>query len=375
MAAVAAYGAVLATDVAPDADLIARLDAALVTLHATGAITPDARPVVVAMVRANPDRGIALAGWMTEHPTAPLARYAGDVLAVLRGKGHPALPGLLSRLDSGDAAMRRLLALYLASGGWQADPRPQETAWMRQLVRDDDPTIASTIVSALPWLATQDAGLAVELALEAKATSQGSARLVDHVLERAVESLTDSQIEARLAGLIDAHELSWTSWELLRRLGATRPKRVLEMLIERARTSAHGKRAVPYVRSGGDLVEGFDTEEYREALLELVQAARDAEVRSSGSNWATCSGRSTGQRNCGWTSWSARWSTPTRRALTLRPRSFRRWHSRVLMRAAKPNPAGRCYSVEPTSWNAYSRAAPATDAGIAMLSARRCRPS
>ncbi len=277
MAAVAEHGETLATDAASDADLIERLDGALATLDATGAVTAQAWPIIVTLVRTNPERGLALVRWAREHASRPLARFAGTALAVLREQAHPDLPAALTRLDTDDAALRRQLAEYLASGSWHDDPQPEEIAWLRQLVGDEDATIRSVIIGALPVLAQQHASLAVELALDADATSEHSARLVDHVLRSAADSLTDDQIEARLAQLVEASELSWASWELLMRLGTTRPRRVLEVLIERARTPRGGKRAVPYVRSEGDALAGFDDDEYREALRDVVQASHDSE--------------------------------------------------------------------------------------------------
>jgi hypothetical protein len=272
-AEVAAYGAALADHPASDDELAGTLDEAVEQLDATGGLTANAWPVLREMAVTNAARGVTVAAWLIEHPDRPLARFAGALLGPLRPAAPEQLRELLDRLDGDDVRHRRQLADYFQSGNWHADPWPSDLERMRRLLRDEDLLVRGAAIHALLPFSQINPTLATELALEADTRDTRHADLIDHVLSDRARTLSESQLEARLSSLEREKRLGWSSWQLLLEVGKTRPQRVLDLLLARARSDELDMRPIYDTHEPGDVLSGFDDDQYRDALRAVRQEA------------------------------------------------------------------------------------------------------
>lgn len=270
---IAAYAVALARESMADDALAASLNDAVEQLDATGSLHANPWPVLYGIATENPHRGARIARWVIDRPDVPLSRFIGGLLAPLRVALTDELTALLDLLDNDDVRLRRMLAGYLSAGGWYADPHPWEIDLMRRLLSDDDPTIRSIVVNTLPPLSTANQALAYELALTVDTTTGQHADLVDHVLSDAVAHLNDAQLEGRLNALERESRLAWSSWQLLGEVGKTRPERVLDLLLARARSDAGNMRPVYDAPHAHDALSGFDEKQYRDALRAIREQA------------------------------------------------------------------------------------------------------
>jgi len=213
-----------------------------------------------------------------DRPDAPLARFVGTLLGPLRTALPDELDGLLDKLDCDDVRLRRMLADYLSAGTWYNDPRESDIGRMRRLLTDDDEAIRSIVVHALLPLRATNQTLAYELALGVDTSDGHHSDLVDHVLSDAMDCLDEAQLEVRLQALERETHLSWSSWHFLAAVGKTRPQRVLDLLLARARSDAAGMRPAYDAPHGADVLSGFGVEQYRDAL----RAVREQALRLNG---------------------------------------------------------------------------------------------
>lgn len=275
-----AYARELAHAPTADDDLATSMNDAIEQLDATTALHPNPTPVLSRIATENPYRGLAIARWIVERPDEPLARFVGALLGPLRRLLRSELEALLDSLDGNqDVRLRRMLALYLGTGTWYADPSSADVDRMRRLLVDEDQTIRSIVVHALPPLSTVDPALACELALAADTSDGVHARLVDHVLSSASDDLGGAQLETRMQALTREPRLAWSSWQLLAKTGETRPQRVLDLLLARARSDDSGMRPVFDAPRAADVLSGFDDDAYSDALRAVREQAREVKGR------------------------------------------------------------------------------------------------
>ena len=267
-----AHGRELAHSPLPDQELIDQLDDAVGQLQAAHQHA-NPLPSIGAMTQENPDRGLALARWLVSNPDRPLAPATGAVLATLRALRPSDVDELVAGLDADDVRLRRLLADYFQSGGLNVDPPPQHIAMMRRLLRDPDLHVRHSAVHALPPLTQVNPVLAVELALVAETSVGRHAEIVDHVLSEHAANLYDNELEQRLVALEHQRQLGWAGWQLLVRVGARWPERVVDLLITRSLSTEPGMRAVADARAGEDILSGFSDDDYYAALRRVRNAA------------------------------------------------------------------------------------------------------
>jgi len=266
------FGKSLAANGDPDERLVVRLNEAVAQLDATGQLTANPFPALGEMTIRNPQRGLAIASWLIEHPDQPLARFAGAILSPLRASLPDDLDTLLQRMDANDVLLRRQLAGYLEGGSWFADPSTSDIQRLRRLLRDEDIHIRNTAIHTLLPLTRVNLALAVELALDADTSLSQHAELIDHVLSEGLPSLDADQLDARLQALECEPQLSWSSWQLLLGVGSAHPQKTLDVLIARAHSDTHGMRPISEARDSGDVLEGFDDTQYMDALRAVRQA-------------------------------------------------------------------------------------------------------
>ncbi len=266
------FGKSLAVDKDPDEQLAVRLNEAVAQLDATRHLNANPYPALAEMTTRNPQRGLAIATWLTEHPDQPLARFAGAVLSPLRTSLPEDLETLLQRHDGGDASLRRQLAGYLETGTWFVDPSASDVQRLRRLLRDEDIHIRNSAIHTLLPLTKVNLPLAVELARDADTSLPQHADLIDHVLSEGLPSLDLDQLDARLEALKGEPQLSWSSWQLLLGVGSTHPQKTLDVLIARAHSETHGMRPISEARDSGDVLAGFDDTQYMDAMRAVRQA-------------------------------------------------------------------------------------------------------
>ncbi len=232
--------------------------------------------LVGAITRENTVIGRAIADWCVDHPESRLAAGAASIL--LSELGPEERERLSRSLMERGLEGRRLVAGRLAGGDWFADPRGYEADLLRQLAREIDPAISSTVLLTALRLAQSDPDLAVGVALEVDV--DGAPSLVDDQLmaiHEHVELLDENKLKRLFENLNSVEELDFWALTVLDNLaaGGREDVDVVGFLISRAQTEDY--RGPGANLRDFDLLGGADEEDLVVELARVRNALADAQ--------------------------------------------------------------------------------------------------
>jgi hypothetical protein len=178
-------------------------------------------PVLAWVCRESNPHARGIWAWACEHPTTAFTSQAGVALDELRRAGESIAELLSEGWGSGELAIRRAIASYLAGGAWFDNPEGVEIEHLEACVDDDDPVVRHITQTTLLRLQQVDGALASRLAVRMPATGGHDDDMVFAALhQQGIATLGEEELDALVERIVAVPHIEYFGFEAVADLAA-----------------------------------------------------------------------------------------------------------------------------------------------------------